>query len=65
VVSFLRKAPFPSIMYDCCAVVVVLMLSSGVEDKVAENRLLLRDLVSAAGAAKNFNRAVVTAVMQR
>jgi hypothetical protein len=56
VVSFLRKAPFPSIVNTGCAETA---LSSIVESR------LLCDLVFVAGAAaRKFRRAVVTAVLQ-
>lgn len=54
VVSFLRKAPFDSIVLACCAVAA---LSS-----MVESRLLCDRFVEA--AAKKFRRAVVTAVLQ-
>ncbi len=55
-VSFLRKAPFPSIVNIGCAETV---LSSIVESR------LHCDLLSFAGAAaKKFRRAVVTAILQ-
>jgi hypothetical protein len=54
VVSFLRKAPFDSIVLASCAVAA---LSS-----MVESRLLCDRFVEA--AAKKFRRAVVTAVLQ-
>ena len=58
VVSFLRRAPFDSIVKSGCAVAA---LSS-----IVESRLLCDRLVGAGAAAKKLRRAVVvTAVLQR
>jgi hypothetical protein len=57
VVSFLRKAPFDSIVRAGCTVAA---LSS-----IVESRLLCDLVVAAGAAAKKFSLAVVTAVLQR